>query len=57
MNNMNWILIVGGIIVAILSWLMISVSTLQGDVKLVSYKVDLNTVMLKELSKKKENDD
>lgn len=57
MNNMNWILIVGGIIVAILSWLMISVSTLQGDVKVVSYKVDLNTVMLKELSKKKENDD
>jgi hypothetical protein len=49
MNTNSLILSVGGILIGSITWLLITVSNLSGDVKLIKFQVDQNRNSLETL--------
>ncbi len=45
----NILLVVGGLVIARISWLMVTVSELSGDVKVIKFQVNQNSEKLKQL--------
>ncbi len=52
MSVNNILLVVGSVMVASISWLMLTVSDLSGDVKVIKFQVNLNSDMLNMLKEK-----
>ena len=55
-NNMavnNILLVIGSLVVGSITWLLITVSELSGDVKVIKYQVNQNSEDLKILTAKK----
>jgi len=53
MSVNNILLIIGSLIVASISWLLITVSELSGDVKVIKFQVNQNSDKLSELKENK----
>ena len=54
-NNMsvnNILLVIGSLVVASITWLLVTVSELSGDVKVIRYQVNQNSEDLKILTAK-----
>ena len=45
----NILLVVGGLVIASISWLMVTVSELSGDVKVIKFQVNQNSEKLNQL--------
>jgi len=52
MNINNVLLVVGSLIVASVSWLLVNVSELSGDVKVIKFQVNQNSEKLSSLAMK-----
>jgi hypothetical protein len=52
MSVNNILLVVGSLIIASISWLLITVSDLSGDVKVIKFQVNQNSDMLNILKEK-----
>jgi hypothetical protein len=55
-NNMsvnNILLVIGSLVIGSVTWLLITVSELSGDVKVIKYQVNQNSEDLKILTAKK----
>ena len=46
----NILLVVGGLVIASISWLMVTVSELSGDVKVIKFQVNQNSEKLNHLT-------
>ena len=46
----NILLVVGGLVIASISWLMITVSELSGDIKVIKFQVNQNSEKLNHLT-------
>ena len=46
----NILLVVGGLVIASISWLMVTVSELSGDVKVIKFQVNHNSEKLNHLT-------
>ena len=46
----NILLVVGGLVIASISWLMVTVSELSGDVKVIKFQVNQNSKKLNHLT-------
>jgi hypothetical protein len=53
MSVNNILLVVGSLIIASISWLLITVSELSGDVKVIKFQVNQNSDKLSELKENK----
>ncbi len=53
MSVNNILLVVGSLIIASISWLLITVSDLSGDVKVIKFQVNQNSDMLNILKENK----
>jgi hypothetical protein len=53
MSVNNILLIIGSLIIASISWLLITVSELSGDVKVIKFQVNQNSDKLSELKENK----
>ena len=53
MSVNNILLVVGSLIIASISWLLITVSELSGDVKVIKFQVNQNPDKLSELKENK----
>jgi hypothetical protein len=53
MSVNNILLVVGSLIIASISWLLITVSDLSGDVKVIKFQVNQNSDMLNSLKENK----
>ena len=49
MSINNILLVIGSLVVASITWLLVTVSELSGDVKVIKYQVNQNSEDLKEL--------
>jgi len=52
MNINNILLVLGSLVVASITWLLVTVSELSGDVKVIKYQVSQNSEDLKILTAK-----
>ena len=50
MSINNILLVVGSLVVAIISWLLVTVSELSGDVKVIKFQVNQNSEKLTSLT-------
>ena len=46
----NILLVVGGLVIASISWLMVTVSEISGDVKVIKFQVNQNSEKLNHLT-------
>jgi hypothetical protein len=53
MSVNNILLVVGSLIIASISWLLLTVSELSGDVKVIKFQVNQNSDKLSELKENK----
>jgi hypothetical protein len=53
MSVNNILLVVGSLIIASISWLLITVSELSGDVKVIKFQVNQNSDILSSLKENK----
>ncbi len=53
MSVNNILLVVGSLIIASISWLLLTVSELSGDVKVIKFQVSQNSDKLSELKENK----
>jgi len=53
MSINNILLVVGSLIIASISWLLLTVSELSGDVKVIKFQVEQNSDKLSELKENK----
>ena len=53
MSVNNILLVIGSLIIASISWLLITVSELSGDVKVIKFQVNQNSDKLSELKENK----